>query len=1012
MKVKSKIGLLALGLALASSSLVGCKKDSGGSNPPTPIKYEVHWNENPSIFSVSGLDEDGYLKGDTVEFTIVLTSPEDYRVTSVTSDEAGISRVDPERLDYRFTMPADDVYFRVSTEAIPKWTVALKTGEEEIDGAEAEYEFKYGTTAQISYTIEADPLEAEINNTTHKVTFLKTGEVELVFKDNTGVARVTYVAHPREALEGETRKTAITVARALEIGAALPDPTSYSEKGIGSTSTDRHYWIKGTITGLYKTDDKGSHFYLDDTKFELYGVKVLPEGASSAEDCFGSKIMMQAKIEKISFNSGSSFVYENDTYGDGTKVVEIDSQTLTGLKLSLDPVYSLQDGTLQISPVRQPFTSNAPLSFDIAPASVASIDEHGLITFNSAGEATVTVSNAEYNVSVTKTFTIVDGEAGGWYRIAEAPVPGSNYRLVLDRENAATNGGNWYLSGGTGSANYYLSTSKEEADALQVTVIEATGGFKLKTGDKYLFVGEVGTHKNSLYKDTEAEATVFSFDEALGLPYVTIGTSKYWLGNDSAKTFTEVQARTISATSTDYKTYLECFGVEPEAPALEGVAVSPATATINIASGNLTKQFTASPLPAKAELGEVTWTVEPEAQGVVVGDGLVSVDSTAVAEDADPKEFRIYASVVIDETVVTSEAAILTVKNDTAGGGGTEDNPFTVDQARQYIDDNTTAGSISTDRIYVGGIVASKGTYSTQYNNFEIFFQSENGLDEKYFESYHTVLANDITYDSINPGDYVVVEGLAKVYNGQYELTDDAQHANNPTVVSVEDRDPVLLGIKLNKDEVTINVGETTTLTVQPVPSYATLPSGTPAWASSSSVKAPVSDAGVVTGAAATDEAETVTITATLGGKVAQCEVTVVAVDPSKPITVTKTVAQLKEDNGWTNGGVVNSFTMGQVDITFTGSGDSKYYDSGSNLRIYLNASASGTVAFAAKTGYTIVSVKVTYGWNKSHGTFGLVSGETTAVNATSASYTATNTSGSENEQLRITAIEIVYQAA
>ena len=866
MKVKSKFGLLALGLALAAGSLIGCKTGGGGGKP-TPIRYEVSWNES-SLYTVTGIDEEGYLKNDDVNFTITLANPDDYRVTSVQSDEVNIQPAN-RGLDYTFKMPAEDVAIRISTEAIPKWVANLKIGEEEVDGMEAEYELKYGTTSRTSFTIEADPEEATVNNITHKVLFNKTGDVELTFKDG-GEVRYVYTAHPRAAQEGETRKTAVTVERATAIATALPNPTSYSEQGIGSTSTDRPYWVKGMITGLYKSDAKGHHFYLDNSKFELYGVKELPEGVTNPEDVFGANVLFYAKLEKLSFNSGSSFVYENDTLIN----CEIDSETLTGLKLSLDPVYSLQDGTLQISPVRQPFTSNASLSFDIAPASVATIDEHGLITFVGAGDATVTVSNAEYNVSVTKTFTIVDGEAGSWYRIATAPEAGSNYRLVLDRENAATNGGNWYLSGGTGSANYYLSTSKEEADALQVTVIAATGGFKLKTGDKYLFVGEVGTHKNSLYKDTEAEATIFSFDEALGLPYVTIGTSKYWLGNDSAKTFTEVQARTISATSTDYKTYLECFGVEPEAPALEGVTVSPATATINIASGNLTKQFTASPLPAKAELGEVTWTVEPEAQGVVVGDGLVSVDSTAVAEDADPKEFRIYASVVIDGSVVPSEAAILTVKNDTAGGGGTEDNPFTVDQARQYIDDNTTAGSISTDRIYVGGIVASKGTYSTQYNNFEIYFQSENGLDEKYFESYHTVLANDITYDSINPGDYVVVEGLAKVYNGQYELTDDAAHANNPTVVSVEDRDPVLLGIKL--DDTTVEVGATKTLTIKPIPSYASLPSGTAEWQSSDSTKVSV-NGGVITGEALTGEGETVTITATLGGKVAQCEVTVEA---------------------------------------------------------------------------------------------------------------------------------------
>ena len=938
MKVKSKFGLLALGLALAAGSLIGCKTGGGGGKP-TPIRYEVSWNES-SLYTVTGIDEDGYLKGDDVNFTITLANPDDYRVTSVTSDEVNIHPAN-RGLDYTFKMPAEDVDIRISTEQIPKWVANLKIGEEEVDGMEAEYELKYGTNTRTAFTIEADPAEATVNNTTHKVLFNKTGDVVLTFKDG-GEVRTTYTAHPRAAQEGETRKTAITGVRAVEIGKALPDPTSYSDKGIGSTSTDRLYWIEGIFQDFSNTDKNGNHIYHIEGGFEIYGIKTLPEGVTAPEDLVGAKVVVQAKIEKFSFNSGSSFVYENDTFNGATKVTEIDTETLTGLKLNLDPAYSLQDGTLQISPVRQPVTSNAPLSFDIAPAAVASIDEHGLITFNSAGEATVTVSNAEANVSITKSFTIVDGEVGSWYRIATAPEAGSNYRLVLDRENAATNGGNWYLSGGTGSADYYLSTSKEEADALTVTVIEATGGFKLKTGDKYLFVGEVGTHKNSLYKDTEAEATIFSFDEALGLPYVTIGTSKYWLGNDSAKTFTEVQARTISATSTDYKTYLECFGVEPEPPALEGVAVSPATATINIASGNLTKQFTASPLPAKAELGEVTWTVEPEAQGVVVGDGLVSVDSTAVAEDADPKEFRIYASVVIEGTVVPSEAAILTVKNDTAGGGGTEDNPFTVDQARQYIDDNTTAGSISTDRIYVAGIVASKGTYSTQFNNFEIFFQSEDGLDEKYFESYHTVLANDITYDSINPGDYVVVEGLAKVYNGQYQLTDDAAHENNPTVVSVEDRDPVLLGIKLNDTSVT--VGDSKTLTVLPIPSYATLPSGTPVWTSSDSTKASIGEStGVLTGVSVTEEGHPVTITATLGGKVAQCDVVV-------------------EEGGYTKATMAKG-TSAYDDVTVNGEGAIKIGTSsaGGTMTITVGAGATTLVVYAgAWNGVSGLSLDIT----------------------------------------------------
>ena len=124
-------------------------------------------------------------------------------------------------------------------------------------------------------------------------------------------------------------------------------------------------------------------------------------------------------------------------------------------------------------------------------------------------------------------------------------------------------------------------------------------------------------------------------------------------------------------------------------------------------------------------------------------------------------------------------------------------------------------------------------------------------------------------------------------------------------------------------------------------------------------------------------------------------------------------VFKLKTEKGWANAGVVNSFSFGDIDVTLTGdSGDTKYYDSGSNLRIYIKKNGgTGSVAFSAKAGYKIVSVKITYVWNKSTGTFTLKNNEVGAVDAASVSYAIGNPGG-ENEQLRITAFEIVYVAA
>lgn len=135
-----------------------------------------------------------------------------------------------------------------------------------------------------------------------------------------------------------------------------------------------------------------------------------------------------------------------------------------------------------------------------------------------------------------------------------------------------------------------------------------------------------------------------------------------------------------------------------------------------------------------------------------------------------------------------------------------------------------------------------------------------------------------------------------------------------------------------------------------------------------------------------------------------------VTIDGTK---VTKTVAELQAENSWEDAAAIGSFTIGQVDVTLTGdAGDTKYYANGSNLRIYIaKNNGTGSVAFAAKDGYKIVAVKITFVWNKNTGTFPLESEEIGMINATSKTYDIANP-GTGNEQMRITAFEIYYDVA
>ena len=123
-------------------------------------------------------------------------------------------------------------------------------------------------------------------------------------------------------------------------------------------------------------------------------------------------------------------------------------------------------------------------------------------------------------------------------------------------------------------------------------------------------------------------------------------------------------------------------------------------------------------------------------------------------------------------------------------------------------------------------------------------------------------------------------------------------------------------------------------------------------------------------------------------------------------------------DNGWENGKVKDSFSIGSnvtVSVSATpvgewGQNSGKFYDSDKTWRIYQNESPAITVA--AGTG-KIVSVKVTYE-TKNDGILTLngkniESGAVVEVDAASVVFGVANTGDKTNGQVKITAIEVIH---
>ena len=131
-----------------------------------------------------------------------------------------------------------------------------------------------------------------------------------------------------------------------------------------------------------------------------------------------------------------------------------------------------------------------------------------------------------------------------------------------------------------------------------------------------------------------------------------------------AKGQAKIHGSTYELTNNSNVSYPQVYYLSYTAPALTGIEVAPATASVNIHDGEVTKKFDVSPVPANAEFvaEDVEWTVAPAGEGAIVGpDGTVSVHADAVAEGGS-KEYTVTAHY----GDLTSDA-VLTVTNEAEG---------------------------------------------------------------------------------------------------------------------------------------------------------------------------------------------------------------------------------------------------------------------------------------------------------------------------------------------------------
>ena len=138
------------------------------------------------------------------------------------------------------------------------------------------------------------------------------------------------------------------------------------------------------------------------------------------------------------------------------------------------------------------------------------------------------------------------GVKGNTPEIPDAPtveqvtslVPGTAYRFGMAQgnlENAV-----YYLAGGMNG--YYMATTADPADAINVYVEEAAGGYYFYTlsGEEKLYINMVvsadGAHVNGAYE--AAASTVYTYNAASNTLIATVDGAEYWFGTRNDKTYT------------------------------------------------------------------------------------------------------------------------------------------------------------------------------------------------------------------------------------------------------------------------------------------------------------------------------------------------------------------------------------------------------------------------------------------------------------------------------------------
>ena len=133
-----------------------------------------------------------------------------------------------------------------------------------------------------------------------------------------------------------------------------------------------------------------------------------------------------------------------------------------------------------------------------------------------------------------------------------------------------------------------------------------------------------------------------------------------------------------------------------------------------------------------------------------------------------------------------------------------------------------------------------------------------------------------------------------------------------------------------------------------------------------------------------------------------------------QPVTVSKTIAELITQYGWTSTTTKQSFNLDdKVSVKINGGSNTGKAYNGDHIRSYATDTPAGTITITVPEGYELVSVKFTtqtgtYAFLCLDGTTTDICNKTVSVSGNSVLFNSVK-NGSDGKQVRLTGIEVVY---